>query len=110
MTTATYTQAYTTTHSYACPAGHMEPVGGPPRMIVPDGLELAPACPACRRPLTRSGGPARGSLARVDECCTPAGEAPAGLRIVTGRLVAAQAPWPRSPSPCVGRTSIRRMP
>lgn len=68
MTTATYTTA----HAYACPAGHMEPAGGPLRMIVPDGLEVAPACPACRRPLTRAVGPLEGAW-RVDECCTPAG-------------------------------------
>lgn len=67
MTDVTYTVA----HAYACPAGHVGPQGQPLRMIVPGDLDLAPACTACRQPMTR-GTPLEGTW-RADECCTPAG-------------------------------------
>jgi hypothetical protein len=41
-------------------------------MVVPDGLELAPACTVCRQPMTSAGGPLKGRW-RADECCVPAG-------------------------------------
>jgi hypothetical protein len=69
MTVAT---TYGAAQAYMCPAGHVGQAGYPLRMIIPGGLDLTPACPACRRPLTRSGGALEGRW-RVDECCTPAG-------------------------------------
>jgi hypothetical protein len=66
------TSAYTVAHAYACPAGHAGRHGQPLRMIVPDELGLAPACTACRQPMTPAGGALEGAW-RVDDCCTPAG-------------------------------------
>ena len=48
MSTATYAKA----HLYACEASHTGQHGAANRMIVPDGLDLAPACTACRQPMT----------------------------------------------------------
>jgi hypothetical protein len=64
--------ACTTAYAFTCPAGHAGRSGEPLRMIVPAGLDLAPACPACRQPLARDGEPLEGRW-RVDDCCTPAG-------------------------------------
>jgi len=63
---------YTGAFWYACPDGHAGPHGTPLRTIVPDGLDLEPACTACRRPMAQEGGPLRGSW-RADDCCTPSG-------------------------------------
>jgi hypothetical protein len=68
MSTATYTRA----HLYACPDGHPGQHGQLLRTIVPDGLDLAPACIACRRSMAPADGPLNGNW-RVDDCCTPAG-------------------------------------
>jgi hypothetical protein len=69
MSEATHSRA----RLYACPDGHAGQLGTPLRTIVPDGLDLAPACTACRQPMTPDGGgPLQGSW-RVDDCCTPAG-------------------------------------
>ena len=68
MTTATYPRA----RRYACPDGHVGQHGTQLRTIVPDGLDLAPACTACRQPMTPDGGPLTGAW-RVDDCCTPSG-------------------------------------
>jgi hypothetical protein len=65
------TATCTTARIYACPDGHAGQADDPLRMIVPDGLDLAPACPACRQPMTPAGRPLEGAW-RVDECCTPA--------------------------------------
>jgi hypothetical protein len=67
MTAATYTTA----HLYACPDGHAGPHGEPLRMVVPAGLDLAPACTVCGKALAQAGGPLGGRW-RVDECCVPA--------------------------------------
>jgi hypothetical protein len=63
---------YTVAYAWICPAGHAGPAGEQLLMIVPAGLDLAPACTACRRPMTRHGGPLEGRW-RADDCCTPAG-------------------------------------
>lgn len=63
---------YTRALRYACPDGHAGQHGMPLGTVVPDGLDLAPACTACRRPMTPAGGPLSGSW-RVDDCCTPSG-------------------------------------
>ena len=68
MSTATYTRA----RLHACPDGHAGQHGTPLRTVVPDGLDLAPACTACRLPMTAAGRPLSGNW-RVDDCCTPAG-------------------------------------
>ena len=68
MSTAAYAEA----HLYACPAGHTGQHGAANRMIVPDGLDLVPACTACRQPMTPADTPLKGNW-RVDDCCTPAG-------------------------------------
>jgi hypothetical protein len=53
MSTATYTTACL----YTCPDGHASQHGTPLQTIVPAGLDLEPACTACRRPMTLAGGP-----------------------------------------------------
>ena len=63
---------YTRALLYACPDGHAGQHGTPLATVVPDGLGLAPACTACRRPMTPDGGPLSGNW-RVDDCCTPSG-------------------------------------
>ena len=63
---------YTTAFSWTCLAGHAGPHAEQLRMIVPDGLDLTPACTVCRQPLTPDGGPLKGTW-RTDDCCTPAG-------------------------------------
>ena len=68
MSTATYTRA----RLHACPDGHAGQHGTPLRTVVPDGLDLAPACTACRLPMTPADRPLSGNW-RVDDCCTPAG-------------------------------------
>jgi hypothetical protein len=76
MSTATYTRA----RLFACPDGHAGPHGTPLRTIVPDGLDLAPACTVCRQPMTSASASASASADgvlrgnwRVDDCCVPAG-------------------------------------
>ena len=68
MSTATYTRA----RLHACPDGHAGQHGTPLRTVVPDGLDLAPACTACRLPMIPADRPLSGNW-RVDDCCTPAG-------------------------------------
>jgi hypothetical protein len=69
MNTATYTRA----RLHACPDGHAGQHGTPLRTIVPDGLDLAPACTTCGRPMGPADGPPLKGNWRVDDCCTPAG-------------------------------------
>ena len=64
--------ACTTAYAWTCPAGHAGRDGEPLRMIVPAGLDLAPACTACRSPMTRDSALLEGRW-RIDDCCTPAG-------------------------------------
>jgi hypothetical protein len=66
------TATYQTARLYACPDGHAGQHGTQLRTIVPDGLDLAPACTTCHQPMTPDGGPLSGSW-RVDGCCVPAG-------------------------------------
>ncbi|HET9082110.1 MAG TPA: hypothetical protein VFO01_16560 [Trebonia sp.] len=68
MTGATYATA----RRHACPDGHRGPHGEPLTAMVPDGLDLAPACTVCRQPMTPASGPLSGTW-RADDCCVPAG-------------------------------------
>ncbi len=86
---------YTTASAFTCPAGHAGRGGEPLRMIVPGGLDLAPACPVCRQPLARGKGPLEGRW-RVDDCCTPAG--PGGTWVGP----------PRDPARCASCFGTRR--
>ena len=68
MTVATYAAA----RRYACPDEHRGRDGEPLSTIVPDGLDLAPACTVCRQPMKPAGAPLAGRW-QADDCCVPVG-------------------------------------
>jgi hypothetical protein len=63
---------YITARRYTCPDEHRSRNGDPLSTVVPDGLDLGPACTVCRRPMGPVGEPLTGSW-QVDDCCVPAG-------------------------------------
>lgn len=63
---------YATARRYACPDEHHGSEGQLLSMMVPAGLDLAPACTVCRQPMNSVGEPLTGGW-RADDCCVPAG-------------------------------------
>ena len=66
------TPTYATARRHACPDEHRGPHGAVLATIVPDGLDLAPACTVCRQAMKPVGEPLTGSW-QADGCCVPAG-------------------------------------